>query len=235
MTGLSSELPNVHQRSAFLSFMSLATVLWISASYECAAANAAIPADTTSSDKLRASAEPFENLTEVAFSATLPAIDRAIGEAEAAARKVRGLLPADAMSRMDAEISAMKSARQKGDRAGLALFSIEAYRVLVSNVTDNAKVPIEVSLLDYAGFRCGADLKASPIRWGDMGQAVSFAHENWHKILPRAKSFPVANAFEKALTDMDNAVSKKNDSLAVSSVKAELDLVDELEKAFLKY
>jgi hypothetical protein len=72
----------------------------------------------------------------------------------------------------------MKSARQVQDRAGLALSSIEAYRVLVGAVADNAKVPTEVSLLDYAGFRYDADLEANPARWGDMAAAVSFAREN---------------------------------------------------------
>jgi hypothetical protein len=189
-------------------------------------------ANTNSNEKLRAAAEPFEKLTEISFKATLPAIDQTIGEAEAAARGVRTLLSIGAASQLDAQIAAMKSARQKQDHAGLALSSIEAYRVLVSAVTDNAKVPTEVSLLDYAGFRYDADLKASPIRWSDMAEAVSFARENWVKLLPRAKSSPVATYFEKTLTDMDKAVTQKSAQLAASSVKTELDLVDRLENFF---
>jgi len=221
-------------------------VLLLTASYECQAASgattvaaqAAPPSsgaalvNTNSNEKLRAAAEPFEKLTEISFEATLPAIDQTIGEAESTARGVHALLSIDAASQLDAQIAAMKSARQKQDRAGLALSSIEAYRVLVGAVTDKAKVPTEVSLLDYAGFRYDADLKASPIRWRDMAKAVSFARENWAKLLPRAKSSPVATDFEKAITDMDKAVTQRNKSLAASSVKAELDLVDQLEKFF---
>ena len=151
MIRLFSGLFTIHQRRFFLRFVSVAFVLLFSASYECRAAGAAAPANTMSNEKLRAAAEPFENLTEISFSATLPAIDRTIGEAESAAREIRGSLPADAVRRMDMLISAMKSTRQKQDRAGLALASIEVYRVLVSAVTDNAKVPIEVSLLDTVG------------------------------------------------------------------------------------
>lgn len=187
---------------------------------------------TSSNEKLRAAAEPFENLTEISFTATVPVIDKTIGEAEAAARGVRTLLSFDSGQQLDAQIAAMDTAHQKQDRAELALSSIEVYRVLVSAVTDNAKVPTEVSLLDYAGFRYGADLKASPARWSDMAIAVSFARENWAKIMPRAKSAPVATAFETSLADMDRAVTQKNASLAASSVKSELDLVDELEKYF---
>ena len=232
MTRSLSELFFIHRRKFLVRFVSVAVVLSITDCYECRAAGAAAPADTISNEKLRAAAEPFENLTEIAFSATLTAIDQTIGEAESASREIRGLLPVDAVGRMDVLTSAMKTARQKRDRAGLALSSIEVYRVLVSAVTDNAKVPTEVSLLDYSGFRYDADLKANPIRWDDMAQAVSFAHENWNKLLPRTKSFAVAKEFEKAITDMNNAVIDKNGSLAASSVKVELDLVDQLEKFF---
>lgn len=190
------------------------------------------PANTNSNEKLRAAAEPFERVTEISFKATLAAIDQTIGEAETAARGVRTLLPLDAAGRLDAQIGAMKAARQKQDHAGLALASIEAYRVLVSAVADSAKVPTEVSLLDYAGFRYDADLKASPIRWRDMTKAVSFARETWAKLLPRAKSFPEAARFKKTIADMDKAVAQEEVSSAALSVKAELDLVDQLESFF---
>ncbi len=190
------------------------------------------PADTNSNEKLRAAAEPFEKLTETAFEATLPAIDQTIGEAEVAARDIRTLLPTGAANRLDAQLAAMKSSRQKQDRAGLALSSIEVYRVLVSAVADGAKIPTEVSLLDYAGFRYGADLKANPARWGDMAEAVSFARENWTRLSSRAKSFQGASAFEKVIADMDKATAQRDVALATLSAKAELELVDQLETFF---
>jgi len=225
----------------------LAAVL-LAGSYECLAASpdthfsvqlaqttavsTPTPADLNGNKSLRDAAEPFEKLTEISFSAALPKIDQTIGEAEVAAKGSRGLLSNDAARQLDAQMSAIKSARQKQDRTGLALSSIEAYRVLVSAVTDKAKVPTEVSLLDYAGFRYDADLKATPVRWDDMTQAVSFARKNWLALSPRLKSSPLAMNFEKAIADMDKAVVKKNKPLATSSVKTELDLVDQLEKFF---
>lgn len=190
------------------------------------------PADTNGNKKLRDAAEPFEKLTEISFSVALPKIDQTISEAEVTAEGTRGLLSNDAARLLDLQLSAMKTARQKQDRAGLALSSIEAYRILVSAVTDNAKVPTEVSLLDYAGFRYDADLKASPVRWGDMAKAVSFARKNWVTLSPRVKSSPLAMDFAQAITNMDKAVVKKNKRLAASSAKTELDLVDQLEKFF---
>ena len=234
------------------SFRSLArfgaplAVVLLAGSYECRAANtdtrffgqlaqatpAPAPADMNSNKQLRDAAEPFEKLTEISFSAALPKIDQTIGEAETTAQGIRGLLSNEAARQLDAQMSAIKSTRQKQDRAGLALSSIEAYRVLVSAVTDKAKVPTEVSLLDYAGFRYDADLKANPIRWDDMAQAVSFARKNWVTLSSRVNSSTLATDFEKAINDMDKAVANKSKQIATSSVKKELDLVDQLEKFF---
>lgn len=236
------------------SFRSLAhfgaplAVILLAGTYECRAASsyspsfsqlaqamptsAPTPSDMTSNKKLRDAAEPFEKLTEISFSEAMPKIDQTIGEAETAARRARGLLSNDAARQLDLQLSAVKSARLKGERAGLALSSIEAYRILVSAVTDKAKVPTEVSLLDYAGFRYDADLKANPVRWGDMAQAVSFARKNWRTLSPRVKSSPLAINFEKSITDMGKAVVERSKQLATSSVKTELDLVDQLEKFF---
>ncbi len=190
------------------------------------------PSDANSNKKLRAAAEPFGKLTEISFSEGWPTIDQTVSQAKAAARVARGSLSMGAAGQLDVHIAAIKSARQKHDRAGLALSSIEGYRVLVSAVTDNAKIPTEVSLLDYAGFRYDANIKARPIRWDDMATAVSFARKTWDALSPRAKPSPVATKFEKAISDMDRAVVEKNKSLAASSVKTELNLVDQLEKFF---
>ena len=65
-----------------------------------------------------------------------------------------------------------------------------------------------------------------------MAEAVSFARDNWVKLLPRVKSFPGATAFEKAIADMGKAVLQKNGYVAALSVKVELDLVDQLETFF---
>ncbi|MBC7731988.1 MAG: hypothetical protein H7306_08830 [Bacteriovorax sp.] len=199
------------------------------------AAGAPAPSDVNTNRYLRAAAEPFENLTEISFSAAWPKIDRAIGQAEAAATGVRGALTGEAAGQLNARIAAIKSARHKRDRAELALSSIETYRVLVSAVTDNAKVPTEVSLLDYAGFRYDANLKATATGWDDMARAASFARATWKAVAPRVKTSPVATRFEKALTDMENAAVQRSKSLAASSVKAELELVDQLENFFSRH
>lgn len=191
------------------------------------------PASAVSKDKtLLAAAEPFENLTEMAFISNWSKIDRTISQAEHAASGARGSLPQEAVASMDTHLAAMKSARQKHDRADLALSSIEVYRVLVSSVSAGTRIPSQVSLLDYSGFRYDADLKSSPIRWDDMNEVVAFARQQWAVVGPKLKGVALATRFEKAVDGMDKAAKQKNKALAASSVRSESDLVDELENYF---
>ena len=194
-----------------------------------------VPAVSTPSadERLRAAAEPFETLTEISPTAALPTIDRTINEAKTAARGIRGLLSNGLSHQLDAQLSAVTSARQRHDRVELALASTEAYRVLVGAVTTDAKVPTAINLLDYAGFRYGVDLGAKPVRWGDMAQAVSFARGQWQGLPPMTMSSPVGAQFDTALASMDRAVAQRNGALAAASAKTELDLVDQLEKLFM--
>ena len=191
------------------------------------------PVAVESNAAFRAAGEPFEKLTETAFDAPWRALDQTIGEATAAAKKMRSSLSLAEAARLDAQLSAIRIARQKQDRAGLALASIEGYRILVSAVTANAQVPTEVSLLDYAGFRYDADLKSKPVRWDDMVQAVVFARKTAEVLAPKIPSPALAASVDKIILAMEQAANDRNTALAASSVKSLLNLVDQLERAFL--
>lgn len=183
-------------------------------------------------EKLLAAAEPFEKLTETAFAEPFSALDETISQARTAAADVRDLVSPASLNRMDGLLADVARYRQREERADIALASIEIYRLLVSAVQPGAKTPSDVSLLDYAGFRYQADLKASPARWADMVEATRFAQARWATVKPMVSSPPLIAAFEAALADMEKAIVTLNVVLAESSVTAELALVDRLGEYF---
>ena len=124
--------------------------------------------DPARNERLRAASEPFEKLTEISFDQSLAAIDRVIVEAQTSVAGLGNALSADVARQVGQQLSALRAARTKADRVALALSSIEIYRLLVTATSPGAKIPTEVYLLDYAGLRCNADLKAVPVRWDDM-------------------------------------------------------------------
>ena len=182
--------------------------------------------------RLLASAEPFEALTEGAFTNPDSKLDQMIAQGRGAVGGIRSLLSPAATRKVDELLGALQRSRADGKRADVALSSIEIYRILVSSVPGGTKVPVDVSLLDYAGFRFQADLKAQPSRWNDMGDAILFANNHWEAIAPRIADKSVSMLFERALSQMAIAVEHREPKLAASAVNDELNQVDSLEAYF---
>lgn len=195
-------------------------------------APAANAAPVSPADRLLAAAEPFEALTETAFTDSPAKLDATIALGRKAVGEVRSLLAPSTAATIDSKLAEVDRFRADGNRADLALSSIEIYRSLVSSVSGSPKVPVDVSLLDYAGFRFQADMRATPVRWDDMKQAASFARSRWSALSPKVSDKAVSAPFEAALANMDKAVANRDPKLAAESVAAELDQVDKLEAYF---
>lgn len=194
-----------------------------------AAATPAVP--TTAS--LPAS-EYFEGLTEQAFTASPAELDALIKQAgEAAARDGKTLPPATATTlvRLLTEID---TARASLNRADLAIASVESYRLLVSAGPVTETAPVQVSLLDYAGFRFGADLGAQPVRWDDAVVAADFAATQWRQIEPRVTDAALRGRFSAAVAGLKAAAEHQDLAAARRVDQTELDLVDELEAFFAR-
>jgi hypothetical protein len=176
-------------------------------------------------------AEPFEALTEQAFSAQPKKLDRNIAAAEKAVEQARSVLSSDVVSELNERLVEIRSARRSNDRSRLALASVEGYRLLVT-AAPQTKVPTAVSLLDYAGFRYDADLKSRPIRWSDMQAAIEFANRQWDSISDRITDPGLKSKFSATLQRMETAIARKAAAEAKTGVKTELDLVDKLERYF---
>ena len=115
---------------------------------------------------LLAAASPFEDLTEFALANDTRGMRQALkayGDQAAAVNKV---LSVPARREMASLLAAIRRAESKGDNQEVALNSVEAYRVLVESLDPNGLVvPIQVSKLDYVGFKLKVLLAASPPDW----------------------------------------------------------------------
>jgi hypothetical protein len=191
----------------------------------------AAPSANSPSAVLRASAEPFEVLTEQAFPAPWTEVDRLIADARAAAANARRALPAAGAAELDRGLAAIAAARQAQDRPGLALAAVEIYRLLVqSQDPATAAVPIPVSLLDYAGFRYDALAQAPNVDWRAMEQVTRFAQGQWRAVEPSIGSPALHGIIPQSLGAMAEAASLRDIPFARSAAATELALVDLLEE-----
>ncbi|MBU2292464.1 MAG: hypothetical protein KKC29_15335 [Alphaproteobacteria bacterium] len=197
-----------------------------------ATATTASPTISDRNVRLLAAAEGYETLTETAFNKTLPELETSLAAARQKASEARPLLAPDQAARLDTLGAEIDAALRDQNRSALAIAAVETYRVLVSAQDASAQVPVEVSLLDYAGFRYDANAKSRPVNWDQMTADVAFARETWARISPRVTAKGLGGAFESALSGMEIAVAQKNAVAAGIAVSNELALVDALEEHF---
>lgn len=200
---------------------------------------AASPAKPASQDsqsvrrnvQLLAAAEPFETLTEQAFTAPPPELTKLHDEARRQLAAAGPALTNSDAAKLSVLSSDLQAAFAQDDRPAIAVASVESFRVLVSaQDATTAKAPIAVSLLDYAGFRFDAHLKAKPPRWNELAGDAAFTRATWAGLRPQVTSAGLADAFETALSGMEEGVSQRNISLAQYAARTELALVDLLEE-----
>ena len=197
-----------------------------------ATATAGEPAASDRNVRLLAAAEDYETLTETAFNKTFPELAASSTAARQKASEARASLAPDQAVRLDTLGAAIDAALRDQNRSALAIAAGETYRVLVSAQDASAQVPVEVSLLDYAGFRYDANAKSRPANWEQMAADVAFARETWTRISPRVTAKGLSGAFDSALSGMETAVAQKNAVAAGIAVSNELALVDALEEHF---
>ena len=176
--------------------------------------------------------EYLETLTEQAFSATPGELDAIIAQVRTAAQRDRGILAPVRAAELDRRLGEITDYRADLNRADLAIASVEAFRLFVSAAPPTGTVPVEVSLLDYAGFRYQADLKAEPVRWDDAAAAAGFAADQWARISVGVTDTTLRTRFSNAVSEMKLALADRNATLAALVGARELDLVDELETYF---
>ena len=181
---------------------------------------------------LLAAAEEFETLTEISFSANPSMREKMIAKAGKAAAGVMKFAPPRLTVHLQTHIADILSAQRKNSSADLAIASNEAFRDLVSAVAGKQQTPLNVSLLDYAGFRFDADAQALPARFADMQETAVFGQEQWAGIKSRPEVAGLSARFSAALDNMELASRSGDVALARTTAKVELDMVDELEKAF---
>jgi hypothetical protein len=214
----------------------LRLLLAVSALAFAVAPFASAAANSPQNEKILKATDPFEGLAEIALTGNVGKIDKAIAVAQKAKGTTRSLLGGDGATRFDALFSQLAAARSKSDHIGVSLAAAELYKLLVASLDSAAlTVPKEVGLLDYVGFRISALLKASPNDWIAIAATVTEAHEYWRFVRERVTDLKLRAKMDEAQKSLLTASQNKDPVLALSAVKSDLDLVDDLERHFAKH
>ena len=198
-----------------------------------AAAPAAMHSGASAQGCFVAAAEDFEALTEMAATASIVQLAQKTASAVGQARLCQPSLSGDQSARLDNVLGRLGQFETMRDRSALALASVEGYRIFVSaEIRPPGAIPIEVALLDYAGFRYQAGARSTPPLWSDMRQALDFANEQWRTLSPRISDEHLKTTFSANLAEMQASLGAADVVQARRAVSRELDGVDQLERFF---
>jgi hypothetical protein len=95
-------------------------------------------------------------------------------------------------------------------------------------------VPVQVSLLDYVGFRMQVLLHLKSIDWFAVQSAADEAKRHWMEIESRVADKDLRTAVATTISGMIEAAHKRNTDMAGFAARIDLDLVDLLEKYFVR-
>jgi len=196
---------------------------------------AAVAKQSAKNDQILKATDPFEGLAEAGIAGTAGPIAKSFKAAQKGREAARALLSAEAAQRFDEVFKQMMAAESGHDNVALSLAAAEGYKVLVSSLDPaTLTIPMEVSLLDYCGFRTHALLKAKAPDWKAIAATAQEANADWAKIRDRVDNAKLRDGMDQAQRGMATAGEKQDAALSHSAAKANLDLVDELESYFDK-
>lgn len=182
---------------------------------------------------LLAAASPLEDLTESALADDGDGMSRALATYDERIQKAAPHLSDRRKQDLDELIDDVRQRKQDHDNLYVALDAVEAYRILVEALdSEHAKVPREVSLLDYDGFRTHVLLREVPPDWPALGVTAAGAREHWNAIRPRLAAGGLRDAVDTAVEGLNDAVERRDIEMTGFAAQVVLDLVDLLESRF---
>ena len=121
---------------------------------------------STVNEVLLSAASPFEDLTEFALTKNIKGVKQALKAIDEQSASVYRVMPLNPRHDMEILVTKIKDAEKVGNNVLIAQNAVEAYRTLIKSLDINSlKVPIQVSLLDYAGFKLKVLLHVKSPDW----------------------------------------------------------------------
>ena len=177
---------------------------------------------------------PFEDMVGPALTRNDKGIAKMLAEADQEADAVKKVLPAEAVRNFDELLQSLHKAAAAKDGLAVAQNAVQIFRLLVDNLkADTLKIPIEVSLLDWAGYQLQVLAAAEKPDWEAMSKVAADA-EQWWKVIARSKVTEknLRATVTTATAGLKQATLEKNLPMVNFGAHITLDLVDLLEGHF---
>lgn len=115
------------------------------------------------------------------------------------------------------------------------MYAVDSYKAISEELdTSTLKIPKEVVILDYIGFKLLALLKQQNVDWNLIKITSNEGVSQWENIKIQTSDKPLRNVMDTAIQGIQVAVNSKNMDMLRFAAQVDLDLVDLLEGYFEK-
>jgi hypothetical protein len=185
------------------------------------------------SSDFESAASTCEDFIELVASGDAPAATAMAGDMRKAFAAISKRLPEAGRADLAARLAAIEAANGRGDGEAASLEAVEAFRTIIVAANDKKPpVPLDVSLLDYSGFKLSILASAKATNWPAVEASAQEAHGFWQRLSSRIKNKGTADLMATIDKGLQRAVADHDGPGLAFAAKLTLDAVDVLEQQF---
>lgn len=185
-------------------------------------------------DIMEAAASACEDMVDVVAADGMAAAQPKLVDLKVALKKAHGFLKADVAAQLDLRAEAMAALAKGPSKTALSLAAIETFKDIV-NVSDwhNAKIPKDVAMLDYTGFKLSILASDANPDWAAAAKTAEEAHVVWDRLVPKFKDEDLVDLAHVLDAGALDAVKRHDAAGVLFASKLQLVSIDLVETSFL--
>jgi galactitol-specific phosphotransferase system IIB component len=149
--------------------------------------------------------------------------------------KLKAVLSNKSIHVLEINVTKMQTAEKKAAYSEIALLAVDSYKILADELDQTTlKVPKQVVILDYVGFRIHALLRQNEIDWHLISETVDEGKSQWEQVKRKVTNKGLYDSLNTTITGLEIASTSKNIDMLKFAAQVDLDLVDLLEGFFEK-
>ena len=185
-------------------------------------------------DVMEAAASACEDMVDAVVADGMAAAQPKLVDLKAALKKAHGFLKPDVARQLDKRADIMTGLAKDNSKTALSLAAIETFKDIV-NASDwhNAKIPKDVSMLDYTGFKLSILTSDTNPDWAAAQKTADEAHMVWDKLVPKFKDEDLVDLAHTLDAGTVDAVKRHDATGVLFASKLQLVSIDLIETSFL--
>jgi hypothetical protein len=162
-------------------------------------------------DRIAEAASLNEDIIEMALAGDATGVAGKIADLKQSLPTLRPYIGDDVYGDVEGPLKTMETKDAKGDLMGVSFAAVDAYKQLILSLDQTVMVaPIEVSLLDYSGFKLLILSHAERPDWAEIAAAIREERGYWKSLEGRIEDSDLRDLMGSMQSGLDAAAGRKD-------------------------